>query len=33
MKKRKEEDMRGRNQQDRIAEAIKNPEIKNKLLN
>lgn len=33
LKKRKEEDLRGRNQQERIAEAIKNPEIKNKLLN
>jgi hypothetical protein len=29
---KKEEDMRGRNHQERIAEVIKNPEIKNKLL-
>jgi hypothetical protein len=33
LKKRKEEDLRGRNHQERIAEAIKNPEIKTKLLN
>jgi len=32
LKKKKEEDQRGRNNQERIAEAIKNPEIKNKLL-
>ncbi len=32
MKKKKEENLRGRNQQDRIAEALKNPEIKNKLV-
>ena len=32
VKKKKEEDIRGRSHQERIAEAIKNPEIKTKLL-